>query len=85
MVSKPKPKPQHTFRYRRVSEQLRQWREEAHLSQRELGRRLGRLHTWVHKCETGDRRVDPVEWLDWFLACGIEPMSALKSIPRQAK
>lgn len=29
--------------------------------------------TFVHKTETGDRRIDPVEFVRWCRACGKDP------------
>ena len=40
---------------------LRQARENAGLSQGEVGRRLGKPQSFVSKCESGERRVDVIE------------------------
>lgn len=45
------------------------------MTQRELGRKLKRPHIFVHKTETGDRRIDPVEFIAWCRACGMEQLS----------
>lgn len=75
-------RPQHDPTYRRLCTQLRRWREEAGLTQRELGKRLKRPHTFVHKTETGDRRIDPVEFGRWCSACGQNPGKALLEVLR---
>lgn len=43
--------------------QLRAAREALGLTQGEVGRRLGRGDQFVSKCETGDRRIDPIDLL----------------------
>ena len=37
-------------------------RKRAGLTQRELGRRLGREHSFVWRIETGERRLDVIEF-----------------------
>ena len=51
----------HASAYRRFLVRLRQARTEAGLTQVEVARRLGRLQSFVSKCESGERRVDVVE------------------------
>jgi transcriptional regulator with XRE-family HTH domain len=70
-------KAQHTPRYRRLPAILREMREAAALTQRDLASRLSMTHVAVHKSETGDRRVDVTEFIDWCLACDVEPETAL--------
>jgi len=38
-------------------------REEAGLTQREVSAELGRPHSFVSKCETGERSVDVIDLL----------------------
>ena len=38
-------------------------REEAGLTQREVSARMGMAHSFLSKCETGERRVDVMEFL----------------------
>ena len=78
----------HTSEYRSLCSTLRQARHAADLSQRDLADRLKVTHSWVAKVESGERRIDLVEFC-WFLtACGIDPASAipvlLKKFPRRA-
>jgi ribosome-binding protein aMBF1 (putative translation factor) len=42
-------------------ERLRQARRDAGLTQGEVSTRMGKAHTFISKCELGDRRVDFVE------------------------
>ena len=52
---------------------LRNMREEAGLTQRDLAKRLKMHNTMVHRSEIGDRRIDPVEFVAWCRACGADP------------
>ena len=72
----------HTYGYRRLRQFLRQWREEANLTQRQLGKKIRKPHTFVHKCEVGSRRVDPLELIAWCRACGVSPSRAIARIER---
>jgi transcriptional regulator with XRE-family HTH domain len=65
-------------RYRRLPALLRRMREQANLTQRQLAKKLGMNHTMVHNCETAERRVDVSEFVDWAIACGIEPLEAFE-------
>ena len=70
-------KSQHSNSYRRLPPFLRALREEAGLTQRELGTRLKKPQSWIYNCETANRRVDVTEFIAWARACGIEPETAL--------
>ncbi|HUO08996.1 MAG TPA: helix-turn-helix transcriptional regulator [Phycisphaerae bacterium] len=67
---------QHTVFYRRLCTLLRELREKANLSQRALALKLKKPPSYVHKCEVGDRRVDPVEFLEWCRCCEVDIHSA---------
>jgi transcriptional regulator with XRE-family HTH domain len=69
-------KAQHGKDYQQVPGLLRALREEAELTQRDLGERLKKPQSWVHNCETGNRRVDVTEFVAWARACGAEPGDA---------
>lgn len=55
-------------------EQLRQAREAEKLSQVEVAKALGQTQNYVSKCETGDRRMDPVDLL-YFAKLYRKPVS----------
>ncbi len=76
------PSPVHRPEYTAFRRHLREWREAAGLTQRALAKRMGRPLTWVHKCETGGRRMDPLEFFAWCDACGIEVGKAAKTLGR---
>ncbi|MEM6552616.1 MAG: helix-turn-helix transcriptional regulator [Planctomycetota bacterium] len=73
-------KAQHARAYRKLPGFLRELREAAGLSQRALGERLKKPQSWVYNCETANRRVDVVEFIQWAEACGVEPDVALSRI-----
>jgi transcriptional regulator with XRE-family HTH domain len=64
-------------RYRPLPGMLREMREAAGLTQRELAEKLKLSHTMVHNSEVAERRVDVMEFIDWCEACGVEPVQAL--------
>ncbi len=76
-------KSQHSPAYAPLPVFLRTLREEAKLTQRELGKALGKPQSWVHNCEVGNRRVDVTEFAVWAEACGVKPTKALASFLRQ--
>jgi transcriptional regulator with XRE-family HTH domain len=56
-----KTTPIHTLAYRRMVASLRGAREEAGLTQAEVGAYFGRPQSFVSKCESAERRIDPTE------------------------
>lgn len=66
-------KAQHASAYRTIPLLLRNMRDEAELTQRELGKRLRKPQSWIYNCETGNRRVDVSEFIAWVRACGQDP------------
>ena len=77
------PKAQHAPRYRYLPAMLRRMREEADLTQRDLAKKLRVTHVFVHKSEIGERRVDITEFLDWCVACDVDPEEAFRSLRKQ--
>ncbi|MEM9083781.1 MAG: helix-turn-helix transcriptional regulator [Planctomycetota bacterium] len=71
---------QHSSAYHHLCEQLRAWREDAGMSQRELSHQLGKTHTYAQKCESAERRIDPLEFIDWCLACGVNPTKGISTL-----
>lgn len=58
----------HTSEYRRLLSRLRAARAEADLTQRDVAKALGKSPSYVAKCETGERRIDVVELLQFARA-----------------
>lgn len=73
-------RPQHVPAYRRMCRLLRQWREAASLTQRALAERLAKPHSYVHKVEIADRRIDPLEFAAWCHACDRSPIDGLAEV-----
>ena len=71
---------QHKLAYRRLCAMLRRMREDADLTQRQLAAKLHIHGTMVHRSETGDRRIDPVEFAAWCRACGADPSESIRSL-----
>lgn len=74
-------KAQHRRSYAAIPPFLRKLREEAGMTQRQIGRILKRPQSWVYNCETGNRRVDVAEFCEWCRACGVEPAAAVQRLP----
>ena len=55
-------------------------RNEAKLSQRQLAEKLDIHHSIVGKIETGERRLDVVEYCTYCEALGSDPIDGLKLI-----
>jgi transcriptional regulator with XRE-family HTH domain len=72
------PKSLQAHRYRQLPAMLRDMREQAGLTQRELAKKLGIHHVMIHNSETAERRVDITEFADWCAACGIDPLEGFK-------
>jgi transcriptional regulator with XRE-family HTH domain len=56
-----------------IRDALKKIREEAGFTQRELCRELGKEHTFISKCELGERRIDIAEFYWICKACGASP------------
>ena len=76
-------KAQQNLKYRILQIFLRNMREQAELTQRELGQRLNKPQSWVYNCETANRRVDITEFVLWAKACEIEPKKAFSKILKE--
>jgi len=61
-----------------IQDAIKSVREGAGLSQRELCRILGKEHTFISKCELGERRVDIAEFYWICKACGANPQAEIK-------
>ena len=62
---------------------LREFREDAGLTQRDLAETLHRPQKWVSYCETANRRVDIVEFVEWCQACGVEPTDGFQRLLKE--
>jgi len=76
----PTKKSLYSTEYERFLQSLRRAREEAGLTQNEAARRLHRPQSFVSKCESGERRVDVVELIQFCRVYGITTGNLLKRI-----
>jgi transcriptional regulator with XRE-family HTH domain len=53
-------------------------RRRAGLTQAELAKKLGQYQSFVARAESGQRRIDVVEFLDWAEALDFDPRAAVK-------
>lgn len=65
-------------RYRTAIAALRAARKEARVSQTDLALKLGKRQQFVSKYESGERRLDVIEFLDVAKALGVEVQSLLQ-------
>lgn len=70
----------HTADYRALRAELLRIRREAGLSQRDLAARLRVPHSWVAKVESGERRIDLVEFCWFTSACGVDPLPVFQGL-----
>lgn len=73
-------RPQHSIAYRGLCRVLREQRDASGMTIRALGIKLKKPYSFVFKVEHGERRIDPVEFVAWCRACGVEPSEAIKKI-----
>jgi len=76
---------QHDSRYENIPTFLLTLREEAGLTQREIGKILAKPQSWVYNCESGKRRVDVAEFCAWCRACKIPPANAIRRLDRDSE
>jgi ribosome-binding protein aMBF1 (putative translation factor) len=70
----------HDERYRSVIAELRRARIAANLSQLALAGRLGRRQQFVSKYESGERRLDIIEFFDIAAQMDLDAMVVLKDL-----
>ncbi|HEV2292827.1 MAG TPA: helix-turn-helix transcriptional regulator [Tepidisphaeraceae bacterium] len=79
------PKAQHAPAYSTVPALLREMREAAELTQRQVAAKLRRPQSWVYNCETANRRVDVTEFVAWCRACGIDPLVGMAKLLNRSR
>lgn len=73
----------HDDRYLKAIETLRAARKDARLTQTDLAAKLGRRQQFVSKYESGERRLDVIEFLDVGSALGLDTKLLLEAIHRK--
>jgi hypothetical protein len=71
--------------YAKVGKYLASVRETAGMSQEQLAKKMGRVQSFVAKIETGNRRLDVVEFAELAKALGVSPQRLLDGILRQLR
>jgi DNA-binding XRE family transcriptional regulator len=59
---------------------LREARQKAGLTQREAAQKMNRSQSYVAQSETGERRVDVVELMEFLRAYGVRPEQFIKKL-----
>ncbi len=80
-----RPKSIHDPAYRQLCSILKQARENAGLTQRELAEIMDEHRSFIWKTESGERRIDAVELIRWSLGCGIEPDEVFAKLKKKVK
>ena len=70
----------HTKMHRAMVDLIKEERKARGLSQAEVARRLGEYQSWMMRLESGDRRVDIVEFHRVAKAIGFDPVRAVRKI-----
>ena len=60
-------------------------RKSKGLTQQELANRLDRPQSYIAKVETGERRLDVVEFLEWASALGVPTHNMVDDLERKMK
>lgn len=68
----------HTSEYQAFRLAIAKAREEAELTQADLAKRLGKPQSFVSKYESGERRLDVIEFLTVCEALEVNPLPFLK-------
>lgn len=59
---------------------LKNQRETLGLTQRQLAERMGVIYSLIGKIETGDRRLDVLEFIDYCKALELEPCDVIQAL-----
>ncbi len=70
-----------TAAYRRLLTLLKQARKAAGITQEELAKRLRVPQSFVSKTESGERRLDVIEFLEWSRGIRADPSMLLQQLP----
>ncbi|MDG2958130.1 helix-turn-helix domain-containing protein [Exercitatus varius] len=70
----------HSFEHSWLRDFLLKRRKELGLSQRALGMKMGVVHSFIGKVETGDRRLDIFEFITYCRALELDPVEVIREI-----
>ena len=68
-------------RYNLLRELLIDARKKAGLLQKDVGKRLKNTQSFVSKIERGERKLNPIEFMDICYILEIDPCDLLKQLP----
>ena len=71
-------------RHKALIDLLIERREAAGLTQADLADRLGEYQSFVARLESGQRRIDVVEFLDIAEALGFDPTKAIATLKKMS-
>jgi transcriptional regulator with XRE-family HTH domain len=69
-------------RHRALVDLVIEWREISGMTQTELAARLSEHQSFVARLESGQRRVDVVEFLELAEALGFDPAKAISGLKK---
>jgi transcriptional regulator with XRE-family HTH domain len=69
-------------RHRRLADLLTGYRRKAGLHQADVAKALGRHQPFIANIESGQRRVDVIEFLEISKAIGFDPIEAITDLLR---
>ncbi len=72
----------HTARHEALRQVIIDKRLAAGLTQQQVAQKLRRYQSFVATVESGQRRIDVIEFLDFAAAIGFKPESVIRSISR---
>lgn len=72
----------HTARHKLFCESLKRARKAAGLTQQDVAKRLGEHQSFVSRYETGERRLDVIEYLEVAKALSVRPTGHLADFLR---
>lgn len=72
----------HERRYLAAIAALRAARRDKRLTQADMGQRLGQRQQFVSKYESGERRLDIIEFIDVATALGVDWVAVLTTVSR---
>ena len=71
--------------YKKVPIFLRERRKKAGLTQRQLADRIRQSQWWVARSETGSRRIDVAEFIEFCIGCKVDPAEALTDLVKRRR
>jgi len=74
-----------TKAHRVMIEHLAAARLRSGLSQQETAKKLGRSQTWIARVESGNRRIDVIEFLQLTRVFGVSPRGLIAKMSRDLR